>query len=90
MVGWMWELRLHPRGDGPDNNGHISIYLAAVRSEKEIAIDRTISSNSLSANTTWTRPVKYTISIPRTRGADGADMGNVYSGTSSNIFERYR
>ncbi|KAI8837071.1 hypothetical protein BC829DRAFT_48881 [Chytridium lagenaria] len=91
LQGWMWELRLHPRGDGPDNSGHISIYLAAVRSERETAIDRNESRGADSRHagtaTTWTRAVKYTISIPRTRPADGTDVGNVYSGTSSNVFE---
>ncbi|KAI9347964.1 hypothetical protein DFJ73DRAFT_835972 [Zopfochytrium polystomum] len=89
LPGWMWELRLHPRGDGPDNSGHISIYLAAVRSEREIAIDRNDLRGDRSAGhqPTWTRAVKYTISIPRTRTPEGGDAGNVYSGESSNVFE---
>ncbi|KAJ3331533.1 hypothetical protein HDU76_002892 [Blyttiomyces sp. JEL0837] len=89
LPGWMWELRLHPRGDGPDNSGHISIYLAAVRSDREIAIDRTELRGAERGGhqPTWTRSVKYTISIPRPRTPNSGDSENVFSGTSSNVFE---
>ncbi|KAJ3102555.1 hypothetical protein HDU97_000424 [Phlyctochytrium planicorne] len=77
---------------GCGNLGYTRIYLAAVRSDREVAIDRNEARGDSSRNpshhtATWTRSVKYTISIPRTRPADNSDVGNVYSGTSSNVFE---